>query len=59
MKAIKIIQGKTVSIPNNDIDTDQIIAARYLTTTTKDGLGKHLFHDLRFDKNGNWTGIKN
>jgi 3-isopropylmalate/(R)-2-methylmalate dehydratase small subunit len=53
MKAIKIIQGKTVSIPNNDIDTDQIIAARYLTTTTKEGLGKHLFHDLRYDKNGN------
>ncbi|MAD91808.1 MAG: 3-isopropylmalate dehydratase small subunit [Gammaproteobacteria bacterium] len=53
MKPIKIVCGKTVALPNKDIDTDQIIAARYLTTTTKDGLGKYVFHDLRFDKDGN------
>ena len=53
MNPIRYIQGRTVVLPNQDIDTDQIIAARYLTTTTKEGLGRHAFHDLRFDKEGN------
>ena len=53
MNPIRHIQGRTVVLPNRDIDTDQIIAARYLTTTTKEGLGRHAFHDLRFDKDGN------
>ncbi|MBT5861760.1 MAG: 3-isopropylmalate dehydratase small subunit [Gammaproteobacteria bacterium] len=53
MNPIRQIQGRTVVLPNRDIDTDQIIAARYLTTTTKEGLGRHAFHDLRFDKDGN------
>ena len=53
MNPIRYIQGRTVVLPNQDIDTDQIIAARYLTTTTKEGLGRHAFHDLRFDKDGN------
>lgn len=53
MNPIRYIQGRTVVLPNQDIDTDQIIAARYLTTTTKGGLGRHAFHDLRFDKDGN------
>ena len=37
----------------NDIDTDQIIPARFLTVTTKDGLGDGLFTDWRFDEAGN------
>ena len=53
MIPIRKIQGRTVVLPGQDIDTDQIIAARYLTTTTKEGLGEHLFHDLRFDNEGN------
>jgi 3-isopropylmalate/(R)-2-methylmalate dehydratase small subunit len=39
-------------LPTRDIDTDQIIPARFLTTTSRDGLGKSLFQDLRFDSQG-------
>ena len=53
MQAIKRIRSRTVTLPTRDIDTDQIIAARFLTTTTREGLGKSLFHDLRFDRDGN------
>ncbi len=52
MQAIRRIQSRTVVLPTKDIDTDQIIAARFLTTTTREGLGKSLFYDLRFDADG-------
>jgi 3-isopropylmalate/(R)-2-methylmalate dehydratase small subunit len=39
-------------MPAANIDTDQIIPARFLTTTTRDGLGKHLFADWRYDAQG-------
>jgi 3-isopropylmalate/(R)-2-methylmalate dehydratase small subunit len=52
MKPVTRIQSRTVALPTRDIDTDQIIAARFLTTTSKEGLGKNLFYDLRYDKNG-------
>lgn len=52
MKAITRIRLRTVVLPTRDIDTDQLIPARFLTTTSRDGLGQFLFHDLRFDANG-------
>ena len=52
MEPVKQIRSRTVVLPNDDIDTDQIIPARFLTTTTKEGLGKHLFAEWRYDKNG-------
>jgi 3-isopropylmalate/(R)-2-methylmalate dehydratase small subunit len=52
MEPITELRSKTVVLPNDDIDTDQIIPARFLTTTTKEGLGKNLFHDWRYGKDG-------
>lgn len=53
MKPVTRIESRTVVLPNKDIDTDQIIAARFLTTTSREGLGKNAFFDLRYDENGN------
>ena len=52
MNGIRLIRSATVVLPTKDIDTDQIIAARFLTTTSRDGLGKNLFYDLRYDSDG-------
>jgi 3-isopropylmalate/(R)-2-methylmalate dehydratase small subunit len=48
-----LIRSRTVVLPATNIDTDQIIPARFLTTTTRDGLGRHLFTDWRYDAHGN------
>ena len=52
MKSVRSIKSRTVVLPTRDIDTDQIIAARFLTTTSREGLGKNVFFDLRFHKDG-------
>ena len=52
MEPIKILRSRTVVLPTTNIDTDQIIPARFLTTTTREGLGKSLFADLRYDAQG-------
>jgi 3-isopropylmalate/(R)-2-methylmalate dehydratase small subunit len=52
MKPVTHIQGRTVVLPNRDIDTDQIISARFLTTTSKEGLGEYAFLDLRYNEDG-------
>jgi 3-isopropylmalate/(R)-2-methylmalate dehydratase small subunit len=53
MPAVKTIRSRTVVLPTSNIDTDQIIPARFLTSTSKAGFGKHLFADWRFDAAGN------
>ena len=52
MKAIEVLRSRTVVLPASNIDTDQIIPARFLTTTTRDGLGRSLFADWRYDGQG-------
>ncbi len=53
MEPIKSFTGKTVALPNTDVDTDQIIPARYLKVTDKKGLGEVVFYDWRYDADGN------
>ena len=52
MEKIKTFSANTVNLLNEDIDTDQIIPARFLTRQTTDGIGECLFADWRFDKSG-------
>ena len=52
MEPIRQLRSKSVVLPYEDIDTDQIIPARFLTTTTKDGLGRSLFADWRYERDG-------
>lgn len=50
-KIFKHIQSTAVPLPIENIDTDQIIPARFLKATTRNGFGNNLFRDWRFDKN--------
>ena len=52
MEPIRIIRSCTIVLPATNIDTDQIIPARFLTTTTRTGLGKQAFADWRYDADG-------
>jgi 3-isopropylmalate/(R)-2-methylmalate dehydratase small subunit len=53
MEKFKIITSTIVPLPVEDIDTDQIIPARYLKATERENFSAALFHDWRFDKQGN------
>ena len=47
-----ILASTCVPLPLENIDTDQIIPARFLKTTAREGFGEHLFHDWRYDGQG-------
>ena len=53
MEPITAFSAKIVPLPIDNVDTDQIIPARFLKTTDKVGLGKDLFQDWRYDAAGN------
>lgn len=46
------LTSRTIVLRQANIDTDQIVPARFLTTTTREGLARAAFHDWRFDDNG-------
>lgn len=52
MKPLRRIESTFVLLPAENIDTDQICPARFLTTTSRDGFAKALFADWRFDQDG-------
>jgi len=52
MSPIRQIRSRTVALPYTNIDTDQIIPARFLRTTARAGLGRHLFSDWRYQADG-------
>jgi 3-isopropylmalate/(R)-2-methylmalate dehydratase small subunit len=51
MQALTVIHSTFVPLPLENIDTDQIIPARFLKATTKVGFGKNLFRDWRYENN--------
>ncbi len=53
MEKFQTITSTYVSLPIENVDTDQIIPARFLKATTRDGFGDNLFADWRYDKEGN------
>ncbi len=53
MDKFKTITSTYVPLPIENVDTDQIIPARFLKATTKEGFGDNLFADWRYDKEGN------
>lgn len=52
MKKFEKLTSSVVPLPIENIDTDQIIPARFLKATTRDGFGENLFRDWRFDSDG-------
>ena len=49
---VKTVRGRTVVLSQENVDTDQIVPARFLTTTSRKGLGAAAFYDWRFDADG-------
>lgn len=55
MQPFTTLTGQVLVLEQENIDTDQIIPARFLTATDFDGIGEHVFADWRFDANGEPT----
>jgi len=47
-----VVESATFNLPVDNIDTDQIIPAQFLTTTEREGMGQFCFYSWRFDENG-------
>jgi 3-isopropylmalate/(R)-2-methylmalate dehydratase small subunit len=52
MRPVRELRSRTVVLPAENVDTDQIIPARFLVTTTREGLGRGLFADWRWEADG-------
>src|SRR5579862_5770632 len=52
MEPFAILRAPAVAVPGVNIDTDQILPARFLSKPRAGGFAQYLFHDLRFDENG-------
>ena len=52
MEKFNTLTSTVIPLPNEDVDTDQIIPARFLKSTTRQGFGENLFKDWRFDSDG-------
>ncbi|MBR3871543.1 MAG: 3-isopropylmalate dehydratase small subunit [Paludibacteraceae bacterium] len=52
MEKINNITSTCIPLPLENVDTDQIVPARFLKATSKEGFGDNLFRDWRFDKEG-------
>jgi 3-isopropylmalate/(R)-2-methylmalate dehydratase small subunit len=52
MDAFKTLTGPVLVLPQDNIDTDQIIPGRFLTATSFEGMGDHAFADWRYDSEG-------
>lgn len=52
MEPFRTLKSRLVPLVSENVDTDQIIPARFLKTTSKEGLGKVLFNDWRYDSSG-------
>ena len=52
MSSAGIIQSHTYNLPFENIDTDQIVPAQFLTTTEREGLGKCCFYNWRYNPDG-------
>ena len=53
---LNILTSTCVPLPLENVDTDQIIPARFLKATSREGFGDNLFRDWRYDKEGNPVG---
>ena len=53
MQKFTTLTGVAAPMPMINVDTDAIIPKQFLKTIKRTGLGKHLFHELRYDENGN------
>ena len=53
LEKFELIHSSAVPLPIENVDTDQIIPARFLKATTREGFGENLFRDWRYDNKGN------